>query len=112
MPVSKPSISSAEYETRQRQLLGLGRQLQQQAQAGQWDAVRLTDQRLAQLCNTLAASAPLWQALLPARQQVKEWHGQALEQCRAELAAREQSWQQLSQGREGLQAYDEAQSWA
>ena len=45
MPVKKPSIPGIEYETRQRQLLALGRQLQQQAQAGQWDAVRLTDQR-------------------------------------------------------------------
>ncbi|MCS3460309.1 LafX [Aeromonas sp. BIGb0445] len=111
MPVKKPSIPGIEYETRQRQLLALGRQLQQQAQAGQWDAVRLTDQRLAQFCCALANSPSLWQALQPVRQQVKAWHGEALAQCRAELETRQQEWQRLSQGREGMQAYDEVQSW-
>lgn len=111
MPVKKPSIPGIEYETRQRQLLALGRQLQQQAQAGQWDAVRLTDQRLAQFCDALANSPSLWQALQPVRQQVKVWHGEALAQCRVELETRQQEWQRLSQGREGMQAYDEVQSW-
>lgn len=103
---------STEQETRQRQLLGLGRLILQQARAGQWDAVRLADQRLAQLIAHLCQQPALWQSLAPAREQVRHWHRQAVQLCQQETALRKQEWQSLSQKREGLQAYDEAQAWA
>lgn len=49
-----PVLRETELQTRQRQLLGLGTLLLQQAQAGQWDAVRLTDGRLHNLSLKLA----------------------------------------------------------
>jgi len=101
---------STERETRQ--LLGLGRQILQQARAGQWDAVRLTDRRLAQFIDHLHQQPALWQSLAPARDQVRAWHREAFELCQQETTLLKQQWQSLSQQREGLQAYDEAQEWA
>ena len=103
---------STEQETRQRQLLGLGRLILQQARAGQWDAVRLADQRLAQFIGHLRQHPALWQALAPARDQVRGWHQEAFSLCEQETRLRKQEWQSLSEKREGLQAYDEAQTWA
>ncbi|MDM5085950.1 LafX [Aeromonas rivipollensis] len=103
---------STERETRQRQLLGLGRLILQQARAGQWDAVRLADHRLAQLIDHLRQQPALWQSLVPARDQVRHWHQEALALCQQETAQRKQEWDALSLKREGLQAYDEAQAWA
>ncbi|MFM5819359.1 MULTISPECIES: LafX [Aeromonas] len=103
---------STERETRQRQLLGLGRLILQQARAGQWDAVRLADHRLAQLVESLRQQPALWQALMPARDQVRHWHQEAFALCQQETALRKQEWDALSLKREGLQAYDEAQTWA
>lgn len=101
-----------ERETRQRQLLGLGRLILQQARAGQWDAVRLTDQRLAQFIGHVRQQPGLWDALAPARDQVRAWHQDAFALCELETRQRKQEWQSLSDKREGLQAYDEAQEWA
>lgn len=103
---------STERETRQRQLLGLGRLILQQARAGQWDAVRLADHRLARLVDQLRQQPALWQSLVPTRDQVRHWHQEALALCQQETAQRKQEWDALSLRREGLQAYDEAQAWA
>lgn len=104
--------SGTERESRQRQLLGLGRLILQQARAGQWEAVRLADHRLAQLIELLRQQPALWQVLMPARDQVRQWHQEAFALCQLETALRKQEWESLSLKREGLQAYDEAQAWA
>lgn len=110
MTGSKPL--STELETRQRQLLGLGRLILQQARAGQWDAVRLTDSRLAQFIQHMLKQPDLWSLLEPARAQVRNWQQEALLLCQQETAQREQEWHDLSRKREGLQAYGEVQEWA
>ena len=112
MPMTGSVQLGTECETRQRQLLGLGRLILQQARAGQWDAVRLTDQRLAQFIGHVRLQPALWQSLVPARDQVRAWHQDAFALCQQETSLRKQEWQSLSEKQEGLQAYDEAQEWA
>ena len=112
MSMTGAVLPGTERETRQRQLLGLGRLILQQARAGQWDAVWLADQRLAQLVAHLNSQPALWQSLMPARDQVRHWHREAFALCEQETALRKQEWDSLSRKREGLQAYDEAQTWA
>ncbi|MGY3894385.1 LafX [Aeromonas enterica] len=112
MSMTGSKLLGAEQETRQRQLLGLGRLILQQARAGQWDAVRLTDSRLAQLIQHILKQPDLWFSLKPAREQVRNWHQEALLLCQQETALRKQEWHDLSRQREGLQAYGEVQEWA
>ena len=112
MSMTEAVQPSTEHETRQRQLLGLGRLILQQARAGQWDAVRLADHRLAQFIGHVRLQPALWQSLASTRDQVRVWHREAFELCQQETTLRKQEWQSLSHKREGLQAYDEAQEWA
>ncbi|MFE8710783.1 LafX [Aeromonas allosaccharophila] len=106
-----PVLRETELQTRQRQLLGLGTLLLQQAQAGQWDAVRLTDGRFAQFVSQVSRNPQLWAALQPARDKARMLYRQALQLCEQETLVRKQEWQQLSSIREGLTAYGEAQQW-
>ncbi|MEB8284827.1 LafX [Aeromonas veronii] len=106
-----PVLREAELQTRQRQLLGLGTLLLQQAQAGQWDAVRLTDGRFAQFVSQVSGNPQLWAALQPARDKARMLYRQALQLCEQETLVRKQEWQQLSSIREGLTAYGETQQW-
>ena len=103
---------NTEQETRQQQLLELGRLLLEQARAEQWDSVRLTDGRLAQFIAHMSKQPALWSALKPAREQVRGWHQEALLLCQQAAAESKLEWQTLSQQREGLQAYEETQEWA
>lgn len=112
MSVTGTKQLTAEHETRQRQLLGLGRLILQQARAGQWDAVRLADSRLSQFIQHMLGQPELWAAMQPARDQVRSWQQEALLLCKQETALRKREWQALSQKREGLQAYGEVQEWA
>ncbi|CAD7558347.1 TPA: LafX [Aeromonas hydrophila] len=112
MSVTGTKQLTAEHETRQRQLLGLGRLILQQARAGQWDAVRLADSRLSQFIQHMQGQPELWAAMQPARDQVRSWQQEALLLCQQETALRKREWQELSQKREGLQAYGEVQEWA
>lgn len=104
-------MREADVQTRQRQLLGLGALLLQQAQAGQWDAVRLTDSRFTLFVSQVSKNAELWAALLPAREAVRELYQQVFQLCKQETAIRKQEWQQLAATREGLMAYGEVQEW-
>jgi hypothetical protein len=112
MSVTGTKQLTEEHETRQRQLLGLGRLILQQARAGQWDAVRLADSRLSQFIQHMQGQPELWAAMQPARDQVRSWQQEALLLCQQETALRKREWQELSQKREGLQAYGEVQEWA
>lgn len=111
MSVINPALREADVQTRQRQLLGLGTLLLQQAQAGQWDAVRLTDSRFAQFVSQVSQNTELWMALRPAIERVQVQYQQAFQLCEQETAIRKQEWQQLSAIREGLTAYGEVQEW-
>ena len=111
MSMSRSVLSSTEQEVVRRQLLGLGRLILQQAQAGQWEAIPQADLRLAQLIGHLKQQTALWQSLAVEREQVRTWHQEAFALCQQETALRKQEWQSLLQKREGLQAYDEVQEW-
>lgn len=111
MSVSDPALREADVQTRQRQLLGLGTLLLQQAQAGQWDAVRLTDSRFALFVSQVSKNTELWTALRPAIERVQVQYQQAFQLCEQETAIRKQEWQQLAAIREGLTAYGEVQEW-
>ncbi|MFQ2061114.1 LafX [Aeromonas veronii] len=106
-----PVLRETELQTRQRQLLGLGTLLLQQAQAGQWEAVRLTDGRFAQFVSQVSLDPQLWAALQPARDKARVLYRQALQLCEQETLIRKQEWQQLSSIREGLTAYGETEQW-
>ena len=106
-----PVLRETELQTRQRQLLGLGTLLLQQAPAGQWDAVRVHDGRFAQFVSQVSRNPQLWAALQPARDKARILYQHALQLCEQETQVRKQEWQQLSSIREGLTAYGEAQQW-
>ncbi|MFM5520871.1 LafX [Aeromonas jandaei] len=112
MPLIGSTDLPAELDKRQRQLLGLGRLILQQAHAGQWDAVRLSDSKLARFAELMAKEPELWASLSAARAQVRSWHQEAQQLCRQEVTLREREWHELSRKREGLQAYGEVQEWA
>ncbi|WP_033138263.1 hypothetical protein [Aeromonas finlandensis] len=111
MPVIAPVLRETELQTRQRQLLGLGTLLLQQAQAGQWDAVRLTDGRFSRFVSQVRQNPQLWMALQPVREKARVLYRQALLLCEQETETRKLEWQQLAGIREGLTAYGEVQKW-
>lgn len=112
MAMSGSTNLPVELEINHRLLLSLGRLILQQAHAGQWDSVRLSDSKLARFAELMAKDSEQWALLAAERAQVRNWHQEALLLCRQEMTLREREWHELSRKREGLQAYGEVQEWA
>ena len=94
------------------QLHGLGLLLCQQAQAGDWDAVKQTDLRLRQVAHHMASRYPRqWAELAPVRAELRARYQGAVDLCQQEAAHLKEAWQNLHGQREGLAAYDEVLQW-